>query len=519
MRTEEVLKKLDSLSAGDRKAVIDLAVQATKDRVWCPNPGPQYQASVTEADELFYGGQAGGGKTDLGVGLALTEHQRTLVLRRIKGDAFKIVDRVQQILGTRDGYNGSDHVWRVDGRRVDFSGCEMEVDKQRFKGDPHDLIVFDEGCDFLESQYRFIIGWNRSANPKQRCRVLVTSNPPLTAEGLWVIKYWAPWLDPTHPNPAKPGELRWYTTIGEEDVEVDGPGPHFVDGREVRARSRTFIPSTLEDNPDLASTNYGSVLSAMPKEYRDAYRDGKFTASLRDGIHQLIPTAWIIAAQDRWTQDGWKDHLMTAMAMDPAGGGRDSEVIAFRHGGWYGKLIEAQGKQTADGERAAGAILVVRKAGCPIVLDMGGGYGGAVALRMKDNKMPYLAFNGAESSNAHTRDGKIGFYNKRAEMYWKFREALDPDQEGGSPVILPPDPELRSDLAAPTFSMKAKGILVESKDSLRDRLGRSTGKGDAVVMCWSQGDRAVKRNLGASIGRVPKVVMGHTANHTLLRRH
>jgi hypothetical protein len=36
--------------------------------------------------------------------------------------------------------------------------------------------VFDEGTDFLESQYRFIIGWNRSTDPNQRCRVLVTSN-------------------------------------------------------------------------------------------------------------------------------------------------------------------------------------------------------------------------------------------------------------------------------------------------------------------------------------------------------
>jgi hypothetical protein len=38
--------------------------------------------------------------------------------------------------------------------------------------------VFDEGTDFLESQYRFIIGWNQSTDPKQRCRVIVASNPP-----------------------------------------------------------------------------------------------------------------------------------------------------------------------------------------------------------------------------------------------------------------------------------------------------------------------------------------------------
>jgi hypothetical protein len=87
----------------------------------------------------------------------------------------------------------------------------------------------------------------------QRCRVLVTSNPPTTADGLWVIRYWGPWLDPTHPNPAKPGELRWFTTIGGEDVEVDGQGPHVIPGEPapVMARSRTYLPASLADNPDL----------------------------------------------------------------------------------------------------------------------------------------------------------------------------------------------------------------------------------------------------------------------------
>jgi hypothetical protein len=37
-----------------------------------------------------------------------------------------------------------------------------------------------------------------------------------------------------------------------EDREVDGPGPHMIDGEAVYARSRTFIRATLSDNPDLA---------------------------------------------------------------------------------------------------------------------------------------------------------------------------------------------------------------------------------------------------------------------------
>jgi AAA domain len=61
---------------------------------------------------------------------------------------------------------------------------------------------------------------------------------------------------------------------------------------------------------------------------------------------------------------------------------------------------------------------------------------------------------------------------------------------------LPPDPELRADLCAPTWKLGARGILLESKDgssgfgNLRQRLGRSPGKGDAVVMAWSEGNAA-----------------------------
>ena len=73
-------------------------------------------------------------------------------------------------------------------------------------------------------------------------------------------------------------------------------------------------------------------------------------------------------------------------------------------------------------------------------------------------------------------------------------EALDPDQEGGSVIALPPDAELRADLCAPTFEVRASGVILESKDDIRKRLGRSPGKGDAVVMCLSEGDIAIKRD-------------------------
>lgn len=518
---DELLERLTALPEDVRKQVVADAQAATANMVWVPNPGPQQTAFFSDADETFYGGQAGGGKTDLAVGLALTAHRRSLLLRRINKDAVKLVSRIEEILGHRNGYNGQLQRWKLDERQIDIAGCEQESDKQRFKGDPHDLIVFDEGTDFLESQYRFIIGWNRSAIPGQRCRVLVTSNPPTTAEGLWVIKYWAPWLDDTHPNPAAPGELRWFTTINGEDAEVDGPGPHLVNGEYITARSRTFIPAALSDNPDLAATNYASVLASLPDELRRAYKDGDFSVGLRDADFQVIPTEWIKAAQARWTPQPPQGVLMTAMGFDAAGGGSDAAELAYRYGGWYGPLVTTKGEDTADGSTMAATVMKHRRDDCPVIVDMGGGYGGTVVMRLEDNGLGkregmssrVMKFNGAMASAARTKDGSLAFVNKRAEVYWRMREELDPDQPGGSVIALPPDPELRADLAAPTWTLRPNGILIESKDDLRKRLGRSPGKGDACVMALDGGLQSVKRQMKrGTMGQMPTVNIGYAAH-------
>ena len=293
---DEILKRLDTLPEDELKELerfVDRALGDGVSKTWCPTVGPQKDAMDSEADELFYGGSAGSGKTDLLVGLSLTRHRRSLVLRRTNKEASKLVERYVEILGSRQGWNGQDDVWHLPkGRVIDIGGCQHEDDRQKYKGTPRDGLFFDEIADFSESQYRFIITWNRSSNPTQRCRVVAAGNPPTTPEGLWVIQYWAPWLDQNHPAPARPGELRWFTTVNGKDAGVDGPGPHLVNGEMVRARSRTFIPGTLADNPYLSRTNYGATLAALPEELRAAYKEGRFDKSLRDHPKQVIKWEW-----------------------------------------------------------------------------------------------------------------------------------------------------------------------------------------------------------------------------------
>src|SRR5258705_368020 len=119
----------------DRVAAVDPATKAHTTALihaqlgaplWVPNIGPQTEAYDCVADELFYGGQAGGGKSDLGLGLALTEHRRSLILRRVNKDAVKLVERMAAIVGHRDGYNGQLQRWRLGDRLIEFSGCEHE---------------------------------------------------------------------------------------------------------------------------------------------------------------------------------------------------------------------------------------------------------------------------------------------------------------------------------------------------------------------------------------------------------
>jgi Terminase large subunit, T4likevirus-type, N-terminal len=499
MRHWPLEKIIDRLSSDDGAALRALAAQGTGDIPWVPNPGPQTRAYWCEADELFYGGAAGSGKTAMALGLALTRHRRSLILRRINKDAVRLIEPLSEILGHRNGASLQPPRWRLPhpaggDRLIEFAGCEQEADKQRFKGDPHDLIYFDEGSDFLATQYRFIIGWNRSADPKQRCRVIVGSNPPTTPEGLWVIRHWSPWLDPLHPKPAQPGELRWFTSGPDgDDIEVDGPGPHLISGEQVRARSRTFVPGKLVDNPDLMRTGYAAVLAGLPEELRRAYRDGQFSASLKDDDYQVIPTAWIEAAQARWKPTPPAFTPMMAVGVDVAQGGSDCTVIACRHGGWYATLVRKPGKETRDGAAVASEIIRVRCDDCPVVVDVGGGWGGDTVARLKDNGIAVAGFNGSGGSIATTRNGALRFANKRAEAWWRFREELDPGQTGGSVIALPPDASIKADLAAPRWQLTSRGIQIEDKNEIRKRLGRSPDEGDAIVQALEPGRVAAAR--------------------------
>ena len=453
--------------------------------VFVPRPGGQTMLCDTLADWTFYGGEAGGGSSYGILGVAATQHRSAVVFRREftdLGGAEGLIETSRGMLSSSGDYNGSDHMWRIvtggTRRTIKFAGMQAEGDKYAWQGRAHDFYAFDEVTQFTRSQVQYVTGWLRSAFPDQRLRVVLGGNPPTTAEGLWVVTAFAPWLDPTHPNKARAGELRWFISVGENDREVDGPGPIEIDGEMRRPHSRTFIPKILAENPTYAEGSYAKTLDAMPEPFRSQLKHGDFTIGLKDDAFQVIPTDWVRAAQKRWTEQR-PDVPQIQVGVDLAHGGADSTTIIRRFGPWLSMPEKLQGVETDTGQKAAAKIALVLSDGGFANLDVIG-IGASAYDIAYGLKLAVMPVNFGAGCNHHDASGTLSFANLRAFAYWHLRERLDPNAV--EPLALPPHSEVLGDLTSPRYSMRVSGIQVEPKDDIKARIGRSPDVGDAIVL-------------------------------------
>lgn len=487
---DDILARVNALPPKIKEQVVKDAMAATKHMRFIPLPGPQTEAYLSQADVLLYGGQAGGGKSYLLMGLSSQEHRRSIIFRREAGQTDGLEEAGKQIIGG-DSFNGSDLEWSLlDGKSVKLAGMKEPGDWNKHAGRERDFLGFDEAGEFLVEQVSSLMAWNRGP-AGQRCRIVLASNPPRTADGAWLIEWFAPWLDENWPDRAKPGELRYAAMIAGKPVWQDGPEEVEIEGELYRPLSFTFIPAALKDNPFRDTPEYRAKLNSLPEPLRSQLLKGLFALGGEDDPWQVIPTAWIQAAVARWEPQPRAGIPMCAIGADVAQGGADQTVLAIRHDGWYAPLLAVPGSQTPGGTDVAGLVISKRRDGAQVVIDIGGGWGGDAYAHLKSNGVDAIGYMGVKESVRRTRDNQLKFTNIRTQAYWQFREALDPDQAGGSTIQLPNDRELIADLCAPTFNVVSRGIKVQSKEDVVKRLGRSPDKGDAVVMAWQSGAKAI----------------------------
>ncbi|WFQ22496.1 terminase [Acinetobacter baumannii] len=497
MDESEIEQYLLTLDEDEQAEIAKLLADAP---IWFPLEGPQMAAYLSQADVIGYGGAAGGGKTDLVVGSFLTVHKRSLVVRREKAQTDGIVQRCEEILGHKNGYNSQKSFWNLgNGRLIEFGGLDNLGDEKRWQGRAHDFKALDEATEIRESQARFVMGWNRSSDPTIKSKCLMTFNPPTTAEGRWVIDYFAPWIKKGHPNPAKPGELRYFAMVKGKEQEVES-NKQFVliddqivydfDPKDykpehiITPKSRTFIPARVTDNRYYMETGYMSTLQALPEPLRSQMLYGDFGAGIEDDPWQVIPTAWVEAAQARWKPEDEMRLMykgvfaMDSYGLDVARGGKDNTIGYGRHGLWYNRANVLEGIQSKDGPASASFAVSHVRDGAPIHVDIIG-VGASTYDFLKQSGMHVIPVDVRNAANSFDRSGRLTFFNLRSQLWWQFRESLDPAY--GSTVALPPEPELLADLTAPRWGLQGANIKVESREDIVKRIGRSPDYGSAII--------------------------------------
>jgi hypothetical protein len=507
MRAAELAELERYLTVREREELRALLAEDTARVLWRALPGPQELARRSNADVIGFGGAAGGGKTDLAIGMTLMDHEETLIMRREATQLKGVLRRLESLLGGRDGYNGQERMWRAAGPRkvsIEFGSCPNLGDETKHQGNPHDFLVLDEATNFLEAQVNFLLGWNRTTRAGVRSQALMTFNPPTRAEGRWVLDFFGPWINPKHPlYPTPPGRLRFVVTIpGVNDtftyLWVDDARPGvIIDGAFVREfdpaqyapedivtpQSRTFIPSRISDNPYLVNTGYLRVLQAMPEPLRSQLLYGDFQAGLTDDPWQVIPTAWVEAAMARWHDVSPKGEMLST-GCDVARGGKDKTTIARKHrardgGLWFDRAIEEPGEATPNGPKVAGLVIAASRDSAPCSIDVIG-VGASPYDFLVSANWPVFGVNVAEAATTTDRSGRLTFANLRSQLWWQAREALDPASDVG--VALPPDPQLLQELCAPLFDLHGSAIYVESREEIIKRIGRSPDKATAYIL-------------------------------------
>lgn len=213
---------------------------------------------------------------------------------------------------------------------------------------------------------------------------------------------------------------------------------------------------------------------------------GEFHAGEEDSV---IPLSWAELAVERWHE--WNESGRTdpgkphTVGIDVARSGEDKTVFAIR---WGHVVTELRTYALADTMTTAGraAGLLESDPQSTGIVDVIG-VGAGVYDRLREQGMRVQAFNAAAKSNRKDSTGELGYFNARAAAWGNLREMLDPS--AGAELCLPDDDELLGDLTSPKMMEPMSGgkLKLESKDDIKERIGRSPDRGDAVVMaCFTE---------------------------------
>lgn len=477
----------------------------------CGNPiplSPQQVAWESLASLILLGGAAGGGKTGLLNGTAFMK-ARNMTFRRDDGTHLNglfekdwpfFTNKFKERAMGKGRWN-----FEQEGLFVTWGGLSTPQHKKAIQGDPNDHIGVDEVAQIEESYARWVMGWNRTTEGGEdlQTQTLMGSNPPIDKRGFWLYRKFYPWVRSELHLREPSGKVLYFMKTDDEasdetkQCEKDDFKEILLPNgkkRIVRPKSVTFVSMNVSDNYFL-NEDYISTLDDLPPHIRKKMLKGIWTPDYDTEDYQVIPTEWVVAAQKRWTPHGWEYKKQSTVGADVGQSSEgDRTCITSRYDNWFSKIKVYKGKHVLmDGWFVADMIgHEVHEQFAPIYIDASNiGSSAFDILKKRYGENGKLRENGARGMVCNiistygawclAENGHMGFYNLRAQLWWKMRELLDP--KNGHNIALPPDDELLSELTTPKYSIRGHWYIVQEKKEIKAQLnGQSTDKADSVIL-------------------------------------
>jgi hypothetical protein len=476
------------------------------EKVHAAQPGAQEDFLASSVTELFFGGEAGGGKS-----WALCQdflydvdnpNANGILFRRTYPDLEDLIHKaLDHFCGFNPKFNESKHQFIFpSGARFRFSHLQHVNAIFTHAGQEYSHIDWDEVCHFPYMPYQFLFSRLRSTDSKLTTRVRSTGNP----DGEGVL-----WVKARFIDKLKPYEIGWFKTENDRDlraspkqekklfelaklppIERAGQLELYPDVKGFI--SRMWIPTVRAENKALMDNdpNYESMLDQLPESKKRAYKFGIWDQF--DVPFQVVSTkSW----QDALNGANKKQHGVAAVGADYAESGDKCTLVSGR-GNQPMRIREWPGMKTTEFAKLVyNEHNYYGKKQCFTGVDaVGPGVGVYHSLEETDIKDRIEACKHKDEQFDFKYEKqiiKLHFNCWRTQAWWQFKEDME---SGQVDLSLLQTKEfyydnlhfLQEEVLSHTYKIENGVVKIVSKNDLRkaDSLGRSPDRADALVI-WN----------------------------------
>jgi hypothetical protein len=261
------------------KRAIEDGIGFSSSQAFIPHSPTSRQRLFLDLDnerEVFYGGAAGGGKSDALLMAALeyvdVPGYAAVLLRKTYVDLARpgaLMDRAHKWLGpTSAKWEEKDKRWVFpSGATLSFGYLEVENDKYKYQSAEFQFVGFDELTHFSETQYTYLFSRLRRLKGVEIPIRMRSGSNPGGYGGLWVKSRFIP------------------EDFTAEDARVERVYEKtYIDEETGETKKRFFVPALMDDNPHLDQEEYNESLKELDTVTRAQLRRGDWSITTQGDI-------------------------------------------------------------------------------------------------------------------------------------------------------------------------------------------------------------------------------------------